>query len=740
MGDSTEIASVVGTWIAAGIAIIALFGVLPPLLLWRNVRSTRHLALKTVDDPNQKFVSKGFHVWRNVYAFRTVKIPYLLDPPKLIGFTRCAGALPTTPSRTGWIAFLETLQAYRLPLHGGGDLVFKDGETMLPIQKLWILAFGLLGRYDMRLDRGRAIAQEDLTTTRLDHEHLNQGNSSETAASELYGNVGILRSLLFWGSTNPIYFTPYNKQLRGDLAEDNIPLSTLFWLLAGCIPGTGLRVYDLCYDASARHYTSRIDRTSAKDSLFSLSWSEPSVPHVRDKDETKRQNIRRSTSTEDQSTRHLPGHRNVVLHRYRPISDVVTNSQWYSWAEAMGCNFEKVMVLGVVSPWDLDTEEFQAAAEAVSFSPDDNEYNMTSWVRFNESKRWPHRTMQCIWRADLHNLCLGVLTIPITAKNFLLHKSRASFGIKLVTVVRRLESQVALFNAVKQTFNHWPMSKDPIQSKKFQDLLDEVAALPITDQLGKLSFSRRLSEGLARLDDFVLDPGPALSRQTIGILYLSTSSFRKFVYDVASKDASFERSNVVIDVAANSVHVTLAGMEGLLKQEARYRVNFKEVFGAHTIPSDNGALSVSLQHMMLACLQAWTRITWFARTLDSRPLIDFVDSLDEVVHVSTKTQPLLPSRHPLPRLETDAPDLRGSDSDNSSPGVSSQENESSAQLGRQRGSMRLNPGRSRRVQTYKNATKVSRPRRESLSGGQDDIVVERSQSPDSSDNISEQNL
>jgi hypothetical protein len=45
MAQSTDIASVVGTWVAAGVAIIALLGVVGPLLIWRASRTERNRAI-----------------------------------------------------------------------------------------------------------------------------------------------------------------------------------------------------------------------------------------------------------------------------------------------------------------------------------------------------------------------------------------------------------------------------------------------------------------------------------------------------------------------------------------------------------------------------------------------------------------------------------------------------------------------------------------------------------------------
>jgi hypothetical protein len=50
MTQSTEIGSLVGTWVAAGVAIIALLGIVGPMLVWRASRSERNKAIDLLSD------------------------------------------------------------------------------------------------------------------------------------------------------------------------------------------------------------------------------------------------------------------------------------------------------------------------------------------------------------------------------------------------------------------------------------------------------------------------------------------------------------------------------------------------------------------------------------------------------------------------------------------------------------------------------------------------------------------
>ena len=56
MAQSTELAGVIGTWVAVSLALIALFGIIGPILLVKRAHSERNTALNSVDDKDHEFV------------------------------------------------------------------------------------------------------------------------------------------------------------------------------------------------------------------------------------------------------------------------------------------------------------------------------------------------------------------------------------------------------------------------------------------------------------------------------------------------------------------------------------------------------------------------------------------------------------------------------------------------------------------------------------------------------------
>lgn len=58
-------------------------------------------------------------------------------------------------SSTSWVKFGLLVQSYRIPYETGDSLVIKNSRTLLPVNKVWILVIGLLGRFGERKDMGK---------------------------------------------------------------------------------------------------------------------------------------------------------------------------------------------------------------------------------------------------------------------------------------------------------------------------------------------------------------------------------------------------------------------------------------------------------------------------------------------------------------------------------------------------------------------------------------------------------
>ena len=152
-----EVAGVVGTWVAAGVAIIALVGIAGPILIWRASRTERHRALAAIGDDNNGYMSKGIRLGPNTYLGQRIRAPILKTIPRLTdkGIKWSSASLKETRSPSTWVQFGAALNAYGVIFSRGDSLVIKHGKALLPVHPLWVLSIGLLGRYSERRDKGK---------------------------------------------------------------------------------------------------------------------------------------------------------------------------------------------------------------------------------------------------------------------------------------------------------------------------------------------------------------------------------------------------------------------------------------------------------------------------------------------------------------------------------------------------------------------------------------------------------
>lgn len=178
--DPVELSSNIGTWVAAGLAIIALVGIVGPLLALQASASDKNRAMNAVQDEQQKYVSRGFRLTRGLRVFRRIRVPnlslgYIANEPDtspLVPSLRAAlgrwvlRPRDYLPWDSGWAKFSELIEAYEVRDETdnglvdlcvpktGGTLEIVNSRTALVVNKHWILLLGLLGRYGERVDKG----------------------------------------------------------------------------------------------------------------------------------------------------------------------------------------------------------------------------------------------------------------------------------------------------------------------------------------------------------------------------------------------------------------------------------------------------------------------------------------------------------------------------------------------------------------------------------------------------------
>ncbi|KAL2209806.1 hypothetical protein CC79DRAFT_462056 [Sarocladium strictum] len=151
MSSKLDLASTIGTWVAAGIGIIALIGIIGPALIWYASTRDRQKTLSRISNDNNNYISTGFHLGPNIWLRRRVHAPMLKDlvPGDALESLSTLQrekikAVPTEPS---WVLFGSLLEAYGVKFKLGDELVIRGHKALLPIHTSFLFVVGLLGRY-----------------------------------------------------------------------------------------------------------------------------------------------------------------------------------------------------------------------------------------------------------------------------------------------------------------------------------------------------------------------------------------------------------------------------------------------------------------------------------------------------------------------------------------------------------------------------------------------------------------
>ena len=319
MGDTIDLLGLAGTWLAALLALVALAGIIPAYILYRESQTGHYEALSLIDDQLHEYISKGYTLLPGKKFFRTVKVPNLTMPPRITAGNQPPSQLRIqrkcdlldregSPSLTAWVNFANLLRAYSICPPFTGKIKVSGKESLLPVHRSWILLLGLVDRYDRREGYG-----------------LFEGEASEPEWSDLggdalYGLSGILESNRPMRSR--INFRMHNithmAKIPSVMPADDMSLRNLFFLFLGYIPAADGSL--LCSElVSDEMSSSRITRcvprsTDTRTNFFyKLKILEPNEIPLRHRRLAGEVGIR------------LPRIRRVSLHKTHPVDKSRTN-------------------------------------------------------------------------------------------------------------------------------------------------------------------------------------------------------------------------------------------------------------------------------------------------------------------------------------------------------------------------------------------------------------------------------
>ena len=602
MAEGTDLAGVIGTWVAVSLALLALFGIVAPILWMRRARDERRIALSRIDDESNEIVHPRIKIPFLPAIGRTISVPKLDTPPKLDGQVRGRDDRPLDRkhSATGWLMFARTLKAYKITQHPTGNLRIYRFQSWLPVHRLWILTVGLLGRYGHRPDRGRLINAP--ASGRIDQRDL---ESFDPTA--LYGITGVIRYRASEFSDaeqgfGQIYFSSHDKDTRGSLQPDPVPLAVLFWSCMGCVRLLDGRVFDVSRESTRSRYRS----TRLGEQQFSSS-----------------QTI-------------LP------TYRFQPIENPSSSSRILAWAQILLGNLPKLWWL---SEYKVQTSEEQAEIQRISGDLDDAEGISSPWIKTEtlELDRY-FDGPSLLWRNDVQCLALGILTMEWSPRGCLFDAERGNFCRRLLcsaasSLPALLEASCIICEAPR------PLTLDRTNLiGSMKNLLPMRPPSLITS-----TFSRALHGTLYEFDQ-VLNRvyTPDLDSMAIGMIFITSGIFRSFVLSTVRD----ENSQGVLTLDPNSKSFTIIG-PGTFSGMS-FVLDFDAVFSE---APPQGPVSFTSQKVLFAALRACVRSVVFQYSLDSTDLLEFVGHMEDVVHVAAVPNAPSRARGQLPPRRTRADEL-----------------------------------------------------------------------------------
>ncbi|KAL6233540.1 WD40-repeat-containing domain protein [Aspergillus navahoensis] len=284
MAETLDLIGAIGTWVAVLFALIALAGIIPAYILYRESQTDHYEALSLVDDKNHEYISKGYALLPGKRFFRSIKVPNLTEPPANateLAIERDCALLDRdgSPSSTAWVNFANLLRAYGVSppeARRGGKLKILGTEALLPVHRSWILLLGLIDRYCWRYDEGLFVDEPSDPEWRA------------FGIDALYGLSGIMDRI--HPSRDRICFRMHNithmRSMPAYIPTHDFSPQTLFFLYLGYLPASdGSLLCSAVESESSEEVRLRVPRSGGRmrNVFYKMAVLAPNEVPVRDR-------------------------------------------------------------------------------------------------------------------------------------------------------------------------------------------------------------------------------------------------------------------------------------------------------------------------------------------------------------------------------------------------------------------------------------------------------------------------
>lgn len=635
MADPWTVAGVVSTWVAVAIALVALVGIVTPILIFWHRRSDRYKALVAVDAVQTHYVEKS---WKTMFFLR-MSVPALKEPPNVEKIPLRVSkytSLPVKTSSTGWVNFASALEIYTLQpkLPRRKDLVIAEEQTWLPVHKLWILAFGLLGRYSYRKDHGTAShkrnawrleVEEDSSNIDEERQHFQSSREEYTDLLDgLTGYIWWIGSYSNYGNDN-VYFGRHSTADQQELTPDPTPLSTLFWLSMGCIPLVYPKgyVYDLA-DFRPPYDSTKGDMENSVDSFYryKLQIIQPS---------DYMNKVAKATGASTHTLWRIEKYSGPKERESDERESVKekSNKQWINEVgstreemESPRLEDQEVKKRNIVDRKGEDEDDHHERERHNLRARNPINRTQKDWVQTVTNQGYVH-----FWRTDIDKLAYAVISLPLGPQGFLFSQTR---HFPNFNYPGQLWSLIELIV---------PSGLVGVTEKEMKEI-KKVGKLPVEDDNTRLEFRRHRMATLYKCHQTIQQRDwaiPQIVRDIIGVLTL-TSGFMSDVLNSmeAKKTVCLEvnaEAEIVRMYSSNNGHDPIIG---------EYYLAFARIFDRETLCDELDDIFRSTPQqqtdIILTCLSASLQERMVRGQLSSEFLINTFKKMGDIVHVSSRIQ------------------------------------------------------------------------------------------------------
>ncbi len=593
-----DVAGVIGTWVAAFVAIVALVGIIGPILIWRASRTERHRALAAVsNDNNYDFISRGIHAGPDIWLLQRVKVPLLHTAPVTIdeSFVLNVDAVKESTSPATWVSLGHLVRAYGVVYARGDNLRIYQARTFLPVHKLWLLAICLAGRYGERKDKGKFRSESRVVRTSTPRgararEFLfceSSRDRGQNITSQLFGVTGSLTMISMRNETSHscLEFTPASRSDIGQVLPETLSPKVMFMLASGFMPLAGDRFFSL-----------------AESSFESDDLSSSESEHLEYASDVLKRRRR--------PYRHGPVNDNEAYQLF-PANE--RDSNLSSMARQFKAENESVLVLGVVKRSTSLSSKLQEYVE-MTYVPADS-----SWIRVF-SKNIARQVY--IARADAQEMAHSLLDLKWHPESYMLGTFARSIGMHLLTRTASRFGRVA--HRVREGISK--IGIGTLQQTRLGDAL-EPAMRKIEKGVGA---DRTTAEIFYKLDRILEELGQHGDRliidRMVGILMITNEEFQELFYQ--SLRHLQQATNSTIEVDTRAATISIPSAFGVLQT---FTLDLDRVYPDQKRGHD--PLSVPYSAIVIAALKSCTRSQMLRDCFDAGPLIEFVQDCSDLVLV-----------------------------------------------------------------------------------------------------------